>query len=62
MSTSSTSDPKRELLRHGLATLAYRGGKAIRGARLALLKASNPLGLAYIPYALASLSLTDNQN
>ena len=37
-------------------------GKAIRGARLALLKASNPLGLAYIPYALASLSLTDNQN
>lgn len=29
--TSSTnSDPKRELLRHMLATLAYRGGKAIR--------------------------------
>ena len=26
------SDPKRELLRHTLATLAYRGGKAIRGA------------------------------
>jgi hypothetical protein len=32
MSTSSTSDPKRELLRHTLATLAYRGGKAVRGA------------------------------
>ena len=32
MSTSSTSDPKRELLRHALATLAYRGGKAVRGA------------------------------
>jgi hypothetical protein len=32
MSTSSTSDPKRELLRHALATLAYRGGKAIRNA------------------------------
>jgi hypothetical protein len=26
------SDPKRELLRHTLATLAYRGGKAVRGA------------------------------
>ncbi len=25
------SDPKRELLRHTLATLAYRGGKAVRG-------------------------------
>jgi hypothetical protein len=25
-------DPERELLRHTLATLAYRGGKAIRGA------------------------------
>ena len=26
------SDPKRELFRHTLATLAYRGGKALRGA------------------------------
>lgn len=26
------SDPKRDLLRHTLATLAYRGGKALRGA------------------------------
>jgi hypothetical protein len=26
------SDPKREMLRHALATLAYRGGKAIRNA------------------------------
>src|SRR5579862_1102223 len=26
------TDPKRQLLRHSLATLAYRGGKAIRGA------------------------------
>ena len=26
------SDPKRELLRHTLATLAYRSGKAVRGA------------------------------
>ena len=25
-------EPKRELLRHALATLAYRGGKAVRGA------------------------------
>jgi hypothetical protein len=32
MSNPSTSDPKRELLRHALATLAYRGGKAIRNA------------------------------
>jgi hypothetical protein len=26
----TSSDPKREMLRHGLATLAYRGGKAVR--------------------------------
>jgi hypothetical protein len=32
VSDSSTSDPKRELLRHSLATLAYRGGKAVRNA------------------------------
>jgi hypothetical protein len=32
MSEISNSDPKRELLRHALATLAYRGGKAIRNA------------------------------
>ncbi len=32
MNASSNSDPKRELLRHCLATLAYRGGKAIRNA------------------------------
>jgi hypothetical protein len=28
----STPDTKREMLRHTLATLAYRGGKAVRGA------------------------------
>ena len=28
----SNSDPARQLLRHTLATLAYRGGKAVRGA------------------------------
>jgi hypothetical protein len=28
----SPSDPARQLLRHVLATLAYRGGKAVRGA------------------------------
>src|SRR5215831_12582514 len=27
----SNPDPKRELLRHAVATLAYRGGKAVRG-------------------------------
>jgi hypothetical protein len=32
MNTSSTFDPKRELLRHALATVAYRAGKAIRNA------------------------------
>ena len=26
------ADPKRELLRHTVATVAYRGGKAVRGA------------------------------
>ena len=29
---SPASDPARQLLRHTLATLAYRGGKALRGA------------------------------
>jgi hypothetical protein len=28
----SSSDPKRELLRHAVATVAYRGGKAVRNA------------------------------
>jgi hypothetical protein len=28
----SSFDPKRELLRHTLATVAYRGGKAVRNA------------------------------
>jgi hypothetical protein len=28
----SNSDPARQLLRHALATVAYRGGKAVRGA------------------------------
>jgi hypothetical protein len=30
--SSPASDPKRELFRHTLATLAYRGGKAVRNA------------------------------
>jgi hypothetical protein len=30
--SDSNSDPKRELLRHALATVAYRGGKAVRNA------------------------------
>ena|SRR5438270_1232234 len=29
---TAVPDPKREILRHTVATLAYRGGKAIRGA------------------------------
>ena len=29
---TSSSDPKREFLRHSVATLAYRGGKAVRNA------------------------------
>ena len=29
---STSSDPTRELLRHSVATVAYRGGKALRGA------------------------------
>jgi hypothetical protein len=32
MNSSSNPDAKRELLRHALATVAYRGGKAIRNA------------------------------
>jgi hypothetical protein len=30
--SNTTTDPKREFLRHTLATLAYRGGKAVRSA------------------------------
>jgi len=30
--TTAHSDPRRALLRHVLATIAYRGGKALRGA------------------------------
>jgi len=30
--SDNTSDPQRELLRHTVATLAYRGGKAVRNA------------------------------
>src|SRR4029077_7620704 len=29
---TTSSDPARELLRHSVATIAYRGGKALRGA------------------------------
>jgi len=29
---SSSSEPARQLLRHSVATVAYRGGKALRGA------------------------------
>jgi hypothetical protein len=36
-------------------------GVAIRGARLALLKSYNPLGLAYIPFAIATLCLQGPQ-
>ncbi len=32
MNASTNSDPKLELFRHALATLAYRAGKALRGA------------------------------
>ncbi len=32
MSEGSRSDPKREMLRHMLSTVAYRGGKAVRNA------------------------------
>ncbi|HWN69508.1 MAG TPA: FHA domain-containing protein [Haliangium sp.] len=34
-------------------------GRAVRRARLALLRQGNPLGLAYIPFALSTLRLTD---
>ena len=30
--TATVPDPRRQLLRHTLATLAYRGGKAVCGA------------------------------
>ena len=36
-------------------------GKAVRGARLELLRQGNPLGLVYIPYAVASLRLQEKK-
>jgi hypothetical protein len=33
-------------------------GDAVRGARLALLKSGNPLGLVYVPFSLASLRMS----
>lgn len=46
-----------ELLRQFLAGETI--GRAVRRARLALLRQGNPLGLAYIPFALSTLRLTD---
>lgn len=37
-------------------------GRAVRGARLELLRQGNPLGLVYIPYAVASLRLEKKHN
>jgi hypothetical protein len=37
-------------------------GKSVRGARLALLQQGNPLGLVYIPFAIASLRLAQSSN
>ncbi len=34
-------------------------GEAIRGARLAMLQAGNPLGLVYIPFAMAGLKVVE---
>jgi len=36
-------------------------GRAVRGARLELLRQGNPLGLVYIPYSIASLRLQQVQ-
>ncbi len=44
-SASHPSDPKRELLRHTLATLAYRGEKAIQNAPAGLANFSAANGL-----------------
>jgi hypothetical protein len=37
---STASDPARQLLRHTVATVAYRGGKALRGAPASFAKLS----------------------
>ncbi len=37
-------------------------GRAVRGARLELLKEGNPLGLVYIPYAVGTLRLQEAKN
>ncbi|HEY3078311.1 MAG TPA: CHAT domain-containing protein [Chloroflexota bacterium] len=46
-----------ECLRRFLAGVEI--GEAVRGARLALLKARNPLGLVYIPFVVPSLRLVE---
>jgi hypothetical protein len=40
---SSTPDPSHQLLRHTLATLAYRAGKALRGAPATFASYSTPV-------------------
>ena len=42
---SQTADPKRELFRHTLATLAYRGGKAVRNAPVGFAEFQAGLGV-----------------
>jgi hypothetical protein len=41
-STQPVVDHKRELLRHALATIAYRGGKALRGAPASFAEYGSP--------------------
>jgi hypothetical protein len=47
-----------ECLRRFIAGMPI--GQAVRGARLALLKAGNPLGLTYIPFVIAGLRLVEH--
>jgi len=49
---TNEKDPARELLRHAVATLAYRGGKAIRGA---------PPGFEFFRPAASSATRTPGQ-
>jgi hypothetical protein len=36
-------------------------GESIRSARLALLKAGNPLGLVYLPFVIGTLRMVEQQ-
>lgn len=55
MGEGSGNDPKREMLRHMLATVAYRGGKAVRNAPAGFAEFHGCVGMRTPGHILAHL-------